>query len=71
LNCYPDGDGPDSNLIEMIEKEVVDVNPNVSFDDIAELDEAKNILKEAVLLPLLMPDFFKVNKLQVYKFIFM
>jgi katanin p60 ATPase-containing subunit A1 len=43
----------------MLEKEVVDTNPNVRFEDIAELDQAKNILKEAVLLPLLMPDFFK------------
>jgi len=31
----------------------------VTFDDIAELIEAKTVLKEAVLLPLLMPDFFK------------
>jgi katanin p60 ATPase-containing subunit A1 len=56
---YPDGDGPDGNLIETLEGEVVDKNPSVSFDDIAELDSAKNILKEAVLLPILMPDFFK------------
>ena len=34
-------------------------NPNVTFNDIAELNEAKTVLKEAVLLPLLMPDFFK------------
>lgn len=58
-HVYPDGDGPDTNLIEAIEKEVVDVNPNVSFDDIAELDDAKKVLKEAVLLPLMIPDFFK------------
>jgi len=31
----------------------------VKFEDIAELDGAKNILKEAVLLPLLMPQYFK------------
>jgi len=60
LHCYPDGVGPDSDLIEMLEKEVVDTNPNVKFEDIAELDKAKNVLKEAVLLPLLMPDYFKV-----------
>ena len=45
----------------MLERDVVDTNPNVKFEDIAELDQAKNILKEAVLLPLLMPEFFKVN----------
>lgn len=61
LHHYPDGDGPDANLIEMLEKEVVDTNPNVQFADIAELDDAKNTLKEAVLLPLIMPDYFKVE----------
>ena len=66
LNSYPDGVGPDSELIEMLEREVVDANPNVKFDDIAELDNAKNTLKEAVLLPLLMPDYFKV----IFIFIF-
>ena len=60
LNRYPEdeGNGPDTELIEMVEREVVDMNPNVSFDDIAELDTAKRALTEAVVLPLLMPDFF-------------
>lgn len=60
MHCYPeDGVGPDSDLIEMLEREVVEVNPNVKFDDIAELDNAKKVLQEAVLLPLLMPEYFK------------
>ena len=60
LNRYPEdqGYGPDTDLIEMVEREVVDMNPNVSFDDIAELENAKRALTEAVVLPLLMPDFF-------------
>ena len=60
LNRYPedDGNGPDTELIQMVEREVVDMNLNVSFDDIAELEEAKRALTEAVVLPLLMPDFF-------------
>ena len=60
LNRYPEdeGYGPDTDLIELIEREVVDKNPNVSFDDIAELELAKRALTEAVVLPLLMPDFF-------------
>ena len=58
LHHYPNGDGPDGILIENLEGEVIDKNPGVEFEDIAELDEAKNILKEAVLLPLLMPEFF-------------
>ena len=57
--CYPDGSGPDSELIQMMEREIVDRNPNVQFDDIAELNEAKSALKEAVLLPILFPDFYK------------
>ena len=43
----------------MVEREVMEKNPNVKFEDIAELEGAKNTLKEAVLLPLLMPDFFR------------
>ena len=57
---YPEdnGNGPDTDLIEMVEREVVDMNPNVNFEDIAELESAKRALTEAVVLPLLMPDFF-------------
>lgn len=58
MHVYPDGRGPDDNLIDMLEQEVVDQNPCVSFEDIAELEQPKNILKEAVLLPILMPNFF-------------
>jgi katanin p60 ATPase-containing subunit A1 len=39
----------------MLEREVIDKNPNVSFDDIAELHDSKKVLQEAVLLPILMP----------------
>ena len=59
LSRYPDGNGPDAELLEMLEREVVDTNPNVSFDDIAELNQAKKALQEAVLLPLIIPDYFK------------
>ena len=58
-SVYPDGAGPDADLIKMLERDVIDKNPNVSFDDIAELAEAKKILQEAVLLPILMPHYFK------------
>ena len=43
----------------MLEREVVSKNPNVTFEDIAELDDAKKVLQEAVILPLLMPEYFK------------
>ena len=42
----------------MLEREVVDFNPNITFDDIAELQKAKDVLEEAVLLPLAMPQLF-------------
>jgi len=58
-HVYPDGEGPDADLIKMLERDVVSKNPNVHFDDIAELDDAKRVLQEAVVLPLLMPDYFR------------
>jgi len=56
---YKDGIGPDTDLINMIEHNILLKNPNVQFDDIAELDEVKKLLQEAVLLPILMPDYFR------------
>lgn len=58
-HCYPDGIGPDTDLINMIERDLLVKNPNVQFDDIADLDETKKLLQEAVLLPILMPDYFR------------
>jgi len=55
LSVYPNGLGPDTDLIRTLERDVVDKNPNVNFDDIADLDEAKKLLQEAVLLPIFMP----------------
>lgn len=60
-SVYPEGVGPDADLIDMLEREVVDTSPCVKFEDIAELDSAKNTLKEAVLLPILMPQYFTVK----------
>jgi len=59
-HCYPDGKGPDAELIQMLEKDVVESNPNVKFEDIASLEDAKQTLQEAVLLPLLCPELFIV-----------
>lgn len=58
-SVYPDGNGPDKELIETLEREVIDRNPNVSFNDIADLQKAKDLLNEAALLPLVMPEYFK------------
>jgi len=43
----------------MLERDVLDKSPGVHWADIAGLQEAKRLLEEAVVLPILMPDFFK------------
>lgn len=43
-----------------IERDIVQKDPNVRWDDIADLAEAKRLLEEAVVLPMWMPDFFRV-----------
>mmetsp|Transcript_10419 Transcript_10419/g.22865 ORF Transcript_10419/g.22865 Transcript_10419/m.22865 type:complete len:565 (+) Transcript_10419:24-1718(+) len=53
------GSGPDTELIEMIERDCVENSVNVEFDSIAGHDEAKQLLEEAVVYPLLMPDYFQ------------
>lgn len=54
-----DGTGYDSDLVEMLERDILQKNPGVRWDDIADLQEAKKLLEEAVVLPIWMPDFFK------------
>ena len=49
----------EKELVELIEREVMDSNPGVKWTDIAELKEAKRLLEEAVVLPLWMPDYFQ------------
>ena len=60
---YPNGNGPDSELIEYIDSEIVDTYNPVKFDDIAGLEEAKKTLEESVLLRFKNPNLFKkINK---------
>ncbi|RVE58304.1 hypothetical protein OJAV_G00207820 [Oryzias javanicus] len=54
-----DGAGYDSNLVESLERDIVSRNPNIHWEDIADLEDAKKLLREAVVLPMWMPDFFK------------
>nr|VZI10658.1 unnamed protein product [Spirometra erinaceieuropaei] len=54
-----EGVGIDSDLVEMLERDILQRNPNVRWDDIAELEDAKRLLKEAVVLPMVLPNFFK------------
>lgn len=51
--------GFDRDLVEMLERDIVQKNPNVHWDDIADLKDAKELLEEAIVLPMWMPEFFK------------
>ena len=46
-------------MIEAIERDIVESGVATRFDDIAGCTLAKQLLQEAVVLPLWMPDFFK------------
>lgn len=54
-----DGTGYDHDLVDMLERDILQKNPGVRWEDIADLQEAKRLLEEAVVLPIWMPDFFK------------
>lgn len=45
-------------MIEMIENEIVDNSPGISWDDIAGLEFAKSSVQEIVVWPMLRPDLF-------------
>jgi len=49
----------DQELIETIERDIVDHGVSITWETIAGLKEAKQLLQEAVVLPLWMPDYFK------------
>ena len=49
----------DLELIEGIERDIVEGKVNVAWSSIAGLAEAKQLLEEAVVLPLWMPEYFK------------
>lgn len=51
--------GMERELADVLERDIVQKNPNTHWDDIADLKEAKRLLEEAVVLPMWMPDFFK------------
>ncbi|GBB88176.1 hypothetical protein RclHR1_01470024 [Rhizophagus clarus] len=48
----------DPKMIEMIQNEIMEQSPNISWDDIAGLEHAKKTIQEAVTWPLLRPDIF-------------
>ncbi len=46
------------SLVQVIEEEMLEIENPITFDDIASLKGAKELLNEAVTLPLLIPEFF-------------
>ncbi|ETW04881.1 hypothetical protein H310_03992 [Aphanomyces invadans] len=72
----PDGEKPkyselarengwcDVELIEGIERDIVDTGPKITFDDIAGLEHTKELLQEAVMLPQIAPHLFKDGRLK-------
>lgn len=52
-------DGPDGDLVDQLDRDILQRNLNVRWSDIADLEEAKRLLEESVVLPIWMPDFFK------------
>uniref|UniRef100_A0A2P2I492 Katanin p60 ATPase-containing subunit A1 n=1 Tax=Hirondellea gigas TaxID=1518452 RepID=A0A2P2I492_9CRUS len=54
-----EGLGYERDLVLTVQRDIVQANPNIRWDDIADLQQAKRLLEEAVVLPMLMPDFFK------------
>ncbi|CBZ52125.1 putative p60 katanin [Neospora caninum Liverpool] len=49
----------DSDLVAMIEQDILRESLHVPFDDVAGLTHAKRLLKEAVVLPSLFPELFQ------------
>jgi vacuolar protein-sorting-associated protein 4 len=49
----------DDELMKGLESAIVEETPNVKWDDVAGLDTAKSLLREAVILPIEYPQLFK------------
>ncbi|KAJ6633559.1 Katanin p60 ATPase-containing subunit A-like 1 [Pseudolycoriella hygida] len=56
---FEPGNHMEVDLVDMLERDILQKNPNIRWDDIADLHEAKRLLEEAVVLPMWMPDYFK------------
>jgi len=51
-------DRHDRSLVDSVMRDIVQTDLGITFDDIASLDTAKRLLSEAIVLPLVMPEFF-------------
>ena len=59
LNFFRVEEIEEQRLVNILEKEMLSKHPNVPWSDIAGLNQAKSLLQEAVILPILMPDYFQ------------
>lgn len=48
----------DQGLVDMLHRDIVQENPSITWDDIADLREPKKLLREAIILPIMMPHYF-------------
>jgi len=58
LNMYPNGHGPDADLIRGLESTIFSRRTEVKFSDIAGLGDAIKLLRESVVWPQKLPGFF-------------
>jgi hypothetical protein len=49
----------DHALIQSIESDLLETTPNTRWEDIAGLEEAKGLIQEAVVLPMIVPGYFQ------------
>nr|XP_040567392.1 katanin p60 ATPase-containing subunit A1-like [Lepeophtheirus salmonis] len=47
------------SALDTLERDIICESPNIKWSDISGLNDAKSLLQETVVLPLLMPEFFK------------
>lgn len=52
--------GSHAHLVELLDRDMLQRDPAVPWHHVAGLQEAKSILQEALVLPVIMPDFFRV-----------
>lgn len=62
-----DATGYELHLVETLERDILQKNPDVRWKDVVGLDDAKSVLQEAMVLPLVMPDYFKVSRKCLYE----
>ena len=51
--------GYEPHLVDSLEKDILQKDPGIQWADVAGLNDAKAILQEAVVLPIILPEFFK------------